>query len=508
MKKTTSFICAAACFAAAAVPFTANADDGDKVYGTMNIPYADFYAAELNNSVPVDAVSSATTNKWKGNTTGSMGDDGKWQSGGLAAGTFNAETENGGGKILGVTYPVEIAKADLEALTDKYGFTELSEKPKAYKPVTVESGKASFGKLVDTDGAEALSGEMTVSSLTSWGDYQINVKGIPSNCDIYGVIVKTKEGTDYGMRALENIWRNGQIAWGTGIKEKEPHGNTLSSEHYKTSRGQTVTDVTFITLDGYSTLSGQNGYLPIKFADSLTVESGKSGKGSVTFDNSAFPADYKIKGEVADGFTVSGNTVSYNNAQPGNYTLTVSDENGKYSNVRGSFTLTTDAIPVKYSDGKLVAADGASLTDAANYLKNITSVTVGEKKYATGRRGVTVIDSQTGEIKLDAKSGEENVFDGSGKYKLTVEATGYEKNYEFDINDQASVTTTTTSNTTSTNTASTSKTTAKATTTTAKKTTTASKTDSPKTGVSGAALPVTFLAIAGASAFVFRKKKS
>ncbi len=493
MKKITSFLCAAACMAAYAVPFTANAADSDKVYGTMNIPYADFYAAELNNSVPVDAVSSATTNKWKGNNTGSMGDDGKWQNGGLAAGTFNTETENGGGKILGVTYPVEISKGDLDKLSDKMGFTELSEKPKAYKPVTVESGKASFGKLVDTDGEEALSGEMTVTSLSSWGDYQINVKGIPANCDIYGVIVKTKEGTDYGMRALENIWRNGAISWGAGVKEKEPHGNVLSSEHYKSSQGQTITDVTFITLNGYSTLSGQNGYLPLKFADSLTVESGKSGKGTVTFDNSSFPADYKIKGTVADGFTVSGNTVSYNNAQPGNYTLTVSDEGGKYSDVRGSFTLTTDAIPVKYSDGKLVAADGASLTDAANYLKNISAVTVGDKRYAAGRRGATIIDSQTGEIKLDAKSGEENVFDGSGKYKLTVESTGYEKNYEFEINDQAAATTSKTTSTT------------KTTTTTAAKTTSSS--NSPKTGTDGIALPAAFLALAGASAFALRKKK-
>ena len=499
MKKITSVLCAAACVLSA-VPFAANAADGDKVYGTMNIPYADFYAAELSNSVPVDAVSSATQNKWKGNSTGKIGDDGKWQNGGLAAGTFNEEGENGGGKILGVTYPVEISKADLEKLSDKMNFTELSEKPVAYKPVTVENGKASFGKLVDTDGEETLSGEMTVSSLTSWGDYQINVKGIPANCDIYGVIVKTKEGTDYDMRALENIWRNGQIAWGTGVKEKEPHGNTLSSEHYKTSAGQTITDVTFITLNGYSTLSGQNGYLPLKFADSITVENGKAGKGSVTYDNSVLPADFKAKGEVADGFTVSGNTVSYNNAQPGVYTLTVSDENGKYSAVRGSFSLTSDSIPVKYSDGKLVAADGASLTDAANYLKNISAVTVGEKRYAAGRRGVTIIDSQTGEIKLDAKSGEENVFDGSGKYKLTVEATGYEKNYEFEINEQAAVTTTATGTTTTT-------TNKPTTTTTTKKASSTSKTDSPKTGSESAALPFTFLALAGTAAFALRKKK-
>ena len=48
-----------------AVPFSANAADGDKVYGTMNIPYADFYAAEIDNAYAVDAVSSATARtKW------------------------------------------------------------------------------------------------------------------------------------------------------------------------------------------------------------------------------------------------------------------------------------------------------------------------------------------------------------------------------------------------------------------------------------------------------------
>ncbi|MBP5581957.1 MAG: hypothetical protein J6X85_09275, partial [Ruminococcus sp.] len=61
MKKFTTVVCAAACVLGT-VPYTANAADGDKVYGTMNIPYADFYAAELKNSVPVDAVSSAIQN--------------------------------------------------------------------------------------------------------------------------------------------------------------------------------------------------------------------------------------------------------------------------------------------------------------------------------------------------------------------------------------------------------------------------------------------------------------
>ena len=494
MKKSLSILSAALLAAASVIPSAASAAD-DEVYGTMQIPYADFYAAELNNSVAVDAVSSATANKWNMTDTGSVQEDGSWKSGGHCAGTYN----DGAGKILGVVYPVCISQADLDSLTDKYSFTALDTKPAAYKPVTVEGGKASFGKLVDTNGEDALGGEVKVSTRSNYGDYQISVSEIPQNADIYGVIVKTSEGTSYGMRALENIWRNGAISWGAGVKEKESHGNVLSSEHYKSSQGQTITEVTFITLNGYSTVSGQNVYLPVKVADSLSVENGKAGSGSTTFDNSVFPADYAQSGSVSEGFTVYGNTISYTNAKPGSYTLVVSDSNGKYSDVSGSFQLTTSDIPVKYADGKLVAADGFTADDAANFLKNITSVNVGENTYRTGRRGVTVIDAQTGEIKMDAKSGDANVFDGSGKYSLSVTATGYSEPYNFEIDTNPAATTSATSKSTVTTTA---KTTAK---NTAK--TTTSKTDSPKTGDTSAAVPVMALAAAGVCAIAFSKRR-
>ena len=61
MKKITSIISAAACLTAlTAASLPANAADSEKIYGTMNIPYADFYAAEIGNAYEVDAVSSAT----------------------------------------------------------------------------------------------------------------------------------------------------------------------------------------------------------------------------------------------------------------------------------------------------------------------------------------------------------------------------------------------------------------------------------------------------------------
>lgn len=58
MKKTVLISAAAILAVAAAMPFSASAAD-DVVYGTMNIPYTDLYAAEMGESAgEVDAVTS------------------------------------------------------------------------------------------------------------------------------------------------------------------------------------------------------------------------------------------------------------------------------------------------------------------------------------------------------------------------------------------------------------------------------------------------------------------
>lgn len=58
------FIGTTLCAAIAASSLTLNAFAADEiVYGTMNIPYDKFYAAEGAGS-EVDAVTSATTSKW------------------------------------------------------------------------------------------------------------------------------------------------------------------------------------------------------------------------------------------------------------------------------------------------------------------------------------------------------------------------------------------------------------------------------------------------------------
>ena len=76
---------------------------GQDVYVLMNIPYADFYKAELNkkNTVKVDATTSATKTKTRST---------------LANGSYHAD--NTGEHISGITYPVKIkAGTDLSKLT-------------------------------------------------------------------------------------------------------------------------------------------------------------------------------------------------------------------------------------------------------------------------------------------------------------------------------------------------------------------------------------------------------
>ena len=507
MKKKLSLICAAAC-ALSVVPFAANAEDGDKVYGTMNIPYADFYAAEIENAYEVDAVSSATKArdenskaKWQSNQTGSLDADGKWSGSGIVAGTYN----DGNGNILGVTFPVEVNSSDVEKLAD-YDFQPLESKPAAYKEVTLDGDKLTVSKLIDTNGEQTVDGSADVSTTTRYGDYQLNVKGYPENCDFYGVIVNTTAGDKYALRHLENIWRGGQISWSAGISTTEAHGNELKYDDYASSMGKTVNSVTFITLDGYTTVNIGEQYLPVKFAGEVKAEDSASGTGKTTLTLTGFPDDYKKNITVGDGFTATDSEISYTDAKPGKYTVKVADDSGKYTPLSADFTLTTADIPVKYEDGKLVKADNFTDDDAANYIKNLQTVEVNGSKFNLSGRGAVKVISEDGTIDFSVTSNNANVFDGSGNYNIALTATGYTEPYSFEIKKEEETTTTSSTSTTSS-------TTKNNTTTTSSKnsgssnSSSNSKADSPKTGVNGVAVPTAFLALAGASAFAMRKKK-
>ena len=526
MKKFQKIACLTAGLACMmnAISVSAFAEGENYIYGTMNIPYADFYRAELetsNNAYEVDAVSSATNSKWSKNGEGE-----------LFEGSYGQANEDGSGKILGVTYPVAITQEDLETLADSnYDFQALDSQPEAYKIVTVTDGKASFSAVQD-ENTETFEAVLKLNTGTAWGDYQIDVETAPEDLGaIYGAILKTQEGNAYAMRHEQNIWR-GEFAWSSGIKTTEPHGNILDYENFESLMGETITEIVYIAKSGYYTTVNDGLYIPIKFSNTLEVEENTAGTGITALTLENFPEDYDPEFTIADNFVITDNEISYTDALAGSYTLNISDKNNKYASFSTSFILSTEDLPVTYDKelNKLVPADGFTEQDASNFIKNLATVNLNENNYSASGRGSVTIVQEDGSIDFTANNRGEAIFDGSGNYNLTFTATGYVNPLSVTLTAEASTeapteapatttaqatTTARTTTTTRTNSSGTSSTTARTNTSNNASNNTSSnatnnvttvETGSPKTG-DKSAIPVAMLATAGLMAILSKKKK-
>lgn len=448
--------------------FTVDNEPEQYVYGTMNLPYADYYYGELGNKTDTtdgkisydadlagnagmraegtyDAVTSATGKKWN-----SM----------FADTTYSSEAdENGGGKILGVSgVEVAIEQSLYDQLTADAkgsktsgvlgslfaGFTPNEDQtvvPAAYKQLFAD------GTLSATITAEP---EVDLTNITptlktdsKYGDYQLNMDGLDLGEGnlVYGVIVKTKTGS-YGMLQLENIWQGGsKLAWSAGFKTKEVHGNSLRSTPYAATSGDTIVEISYLTSKGeYSVHLADGLYLPKKHNGTVTAESVAVAAGSIPVTLADLPEDFSaaVSADTLTGAAYADSKMTFDakSVLPGSYTITVSDKSGVYAPISTSVILTTDAMPAAYDaeKGAVVAAKGASADDLAAYLKNVSKVTVNDTAYnATGKHGVKIIDPTTGEIQADAKTRDGAVFTKSGTYKLTVEATGYTTPLTFEV---------------------------------------------------------------------------
>jgi len=401
------------------------------IYGTMNIPYNEFYAAE-GVGYEVDAVSSATTSKWFNEN--------------LVAGTYNQPAENGGGKILGVKYYVAVTEEDLNKLSQSnYEFERVQETPKAYKIVSFENNKASFSE-VQSAKQPVPNAAVTLTTQTNYGDYQLNVTGINNQSGtsnigrIYGILVKA-DGKYYAMRHLENIWRD-SIAWSVGFNTSN-HGNTLNYEEYKDMAGKKITEILYITDTGYYTID-TDLYVPIKFEHTLTVKEAAVKDGKTSLEITGLPekyeAQYNIEGLEA---TVENGTITFSNAYAGKYKLTVSDKKGVYSDISAEFILTTDVIPAEFDKqtNTLKAAENCSDKDLENYISNIASVSVNQTSYKASGKGAVAIISKDGKIDLAVEISEKNgdttvkkaLFGTNGTYEIIISATGYTQNLKFNL---------------------------------------------------------------------------
>ena len=415
-------------------------------YVLMNIPYDQFYAADVNNSVKVDAFTSATKNKVR--------------TAGLAGGSYHVD--NTGNEITGVTFPVKVGEGvDLskyKKITDEssvditvtnrgqtstatytgkdalfesasYSYYTLRETPKYYKEVTLNAdGSLSFGKTQGT--AQKVSGvtpELTTQ--TSYGDYQLNLDGLEntifqSGTQVYGVIISTKEGNDYGMRHLENIWRVTELAWCTGFTSAV-HNCPTSSAHYVNMMGQHINKVTYYTSQGIYEIPVDNLYVPKKAGQTVKVADAKVSAGEAEITVSNLPTDFSPEYKIDRlDFSVENGKIVFKNAKKGKYTLTVSDKNNNYAEMTTTFILSADSAPASYNNDNenpaITKNADASDEEFADYIKNITSVSVNGKSYAASGRGAVKVINEDGSLKTDATP-----FAEGDIFEIAVTSTGY-----------------------------------------------------------------------------------
>lgn len=432
---------------------TAETKQGE-AYVLMNIPYDDFYKAELkNNDVKVDAFTSATKNKSR--TAGMMN--------GNSAYHVNPD----GSDVTGVTFPVKVS--DLSALKDQkqvtdsdsvtitvtnrgqtssntytgkdtlienasYAYYILSETPSYYKELTVNAdGSYSFSAMKGAE-IKTVTIDASLKTETRYGDYELDLNNeafseiIDTTTDkIYGVTVNTTDGTNYGLRHLENIWRGSMLSWGTGYTT-EVHGCPVSSEHYKSIMGKTIESVTYYTDKGMITFDLPDVKVEITTGIKATVADimDMDSEAAVTFDQ-ALPSDFQAQ------YTVDGKEAAYANGKLttgslalGAHKVVITDISGTYAPIVTEFTVNTDKLPAAYNigTGKIVAADDATAEDLAAYIKSISKVKVGETEYAASGRGAKVIVKEDGSLDLtDLQVTEGTVFE--------VTATGYKNNLVF-----------------------------------------------------------------------------
>ena len=262
--------------------FADEAGDGQtegEAYVLMNIPYDDFYKAELkNNDVKVDTFTSATKQKTRSS---------------LAKGSYHVNSD--GSDITGVTFPVKVS--DISVLKDKkqikdnasvsittaikgkettteykgkdalfesdsYSYYVLSEEPSYYKELTVgEDGSFTFSAIEGESAApETKQVQAEFKTKSNYGDYQLKFDKTEFNSiintdtdTVYGAVINTTDETTYGLCHLENIWKGYELAWSTGYTT-ESHGCHLNSEHFESMMGKTIDSVTYYASNGIYTL--------------------------------------------------------------------------------------------------------------------------------------------------------------------------------------------------------------------------------------------------------------
>ena len=440
--------------------FTAEAGEeqtSGEAYVLMNIPYDDFYKAELkNNDVKVDTFTSATKQKTRS---------------ALAKGSYHVNAD--GSDITGVTFPVKVS--DISVLKDKkqikddasvsitttikgkesttvyngkdalfesdsYSYYILSEEPSYYKELTVkEDGSFVFSAIEGKSATpETKQIKAEFKNESKYGDYQLKFDKdefksiINTDTDtVYGAVINTTDGTNYGLCHQENIWKGYEIAWSTGYTT-EVHGCPIDSEHFKSMIGKTIDSVTYYASNGIYTLDIDNVKIQDKTdeADYKYVYAGLTwaqywaAEGVYAAGDATASADKDTKGEADLGaFDTVTRATTNHGLHRGSYqtTAVIEGEKGSYSVSywEGQNTVVfTDGTKATYNRGTLTLEDGTTdeMVDYKVYGLKYVPVKVKAEDYEAFKKEYAVVENDG---TLAGGYGEVNLK----SYSLTADVT-------------------------------------------------------------------------------------
>lgn len=439
------------------------------IYATVNMPYADFYYGELNNisagttttpalttDDPVakagyreegyyDAVSSATTSKSKSYAT-----------------TYYEETSTGvniiGIKDVQIAIPEELynnakkAEANNEKCNNQlYTFIDsLTTSSEPFTEYKVLNADGTFSKMV-SETTIASGTTATITNLSAWGNYQIDIEGIDVHKDtMLGAVIEAKDSNGtisyYGMRHLDNLWlQTAEMSFAVQ-KFLEPHGNYVDYKAHQSLEGQIITKITYLVKNGADVVIPVN--LPVKYLlnnDTTITASNIPAANSpltTTFQKSGFPDgyDFTLSTLSYGGVNLDSSTYNFDSKTP---ILTLKDSNtwkpGKYivtfsDDVYGD--ISTNFLVVSKLQAKDIAITNNTLTITGNdtslseYISAITNVKINGTT-VKGRNLGTILFNEDGSVKFDASAnfqGTVTPYFANGidvDYTLSIEAAGY-----------------------------------------------------------------------------------
>ena len=460
-----SVLVASSC--ATALAQTTN-NTNDYVYGTVNLPYADYYYGELN-TVPQDAtlqltaddkakslredgyldtISSATTSKWK-----------------MYGPTYYSPHENndGGGYIYGVgncsvAIPKTLYTEAKELLSSENktqcnnplldivsNFTENENQaaPSEYK---ILNGDGTLTATYDTE-VKHIDATTTssIANNTTYGHYPLDITddNLPDKNDMEGAIFEAIDNngnvSKYALLHSDNLWfQSGHIAFAIKDNFVVHSANTLKYKQFADIEGKTITKVKYFVRGGADLEYTTNLYC--KYL--LNNEQGFTSSGDTVFADNAkisftpnVPTDSNyVLSSVTFGRTTLTPNVDYTyennvltikdteNTAIGTYTLTYSD--AKYANTSTTvqFTSTLKDGDVTIENNQIKINGDVPVSD---YVKGITSITVNGNKL----RSSNGIFNDDGTVNFDAVikfHGQSIIpFPEDGDYNIIVTSSGY-----------------------------------------------------------------------------------